>query len=74
MFVERVSKDLKDFTREELSEIETRALTLASIEGLNWAWQRAYLELADACNKLDAMIARSSAVRTSIDEVEELGK
>lgn len=46
------------FTREELIEIRERAESLAR-EKINPLWQRAYLALADAADKLDAMEART---------------
>jgi len=48
------------FTREELQQIEKKALELANTQGTNSSWVRVYLRLADACSELDAYIARSS--------------
>lgn len=52
---------MEDFTREELQEIEQRATAMAS-NVKNQFWIRAYLNLTDACDRLDAMIARSEDV------------
>lgn len=49
---------MEDFTREELQGIERKALNM-SYESLNEFWQRAYRNLADACDRLDAMMART---------------
>ena len=50
---------MKDFTREELQEMRERAKKQASIKGTNPDWVRTYFRLADACNELDAYIART---------------
>lgn len=47
------------FSRDELIELRKRAEDMAQIEGLNPHWMRAYLQLADAADRLDAMIART---------------
>ena len=51
------------FGRQELIRIRECALQSAMVEGLNPNWKRALLQLADAANHLDAMIARTQ-VRT----------
>ncbi len=62
----RVKKDgsaeLADFSRDELHKIQERAAGLARGAG-NPAWQRAYLALADAADRLDAMVARSTELK-----------
>jgi hypothetical protein len=48
---------MEDFEREELQDIRDKAVI--SAEGVpNNHWQRAYKQLADAADKLDAMMAR----------------
>ena len=47
------------FEREELQEIRRRAEESADIEGLNPRWRRAYLQLSDAANLVDAIMART---------------
>lgn len=49
------------FTREELAQIEDKALKEASVNGVNFFWKKAYERLADAANLVDAMIARTVA-------------
>ena len=48
----------KDFEREELQEMRDRAVDNAEIVANNH-WKRAYKQLADAADRLDAMIART---------------
>ncbi len=50
----------ESFSREELQTIKERALGGSRSVGNPNAWQRAYLALADAADRLDAMIARST--------------
>jgi len=52
---------MKDFNRKELSGIIDLAQAQAGINGLNTLWQNAYLEMARAADRLDAMMARSEA-------------
>ena len=46
------------FTREELREIRNRAVKCAETVANNY-WKRAYKQLADATDRLDAMEART---------------
>ena len=48
------------FTREELIGLRERCEDLAMVEGLNPRWARAYLAVADAADRLDAMIQRTA--------------
>jgi len=48
----------KNFEREELQALRIRAKYMAETEGLNIHWSRAYFKLMDACNCLDAIMAR----------------
>ena len=48
------------FDRGELKEICRRAKEDAEIPHMHLYWQRALLNLADAADRLDAMIARST--------------
>jgi hypothetical protein len=57
-----MSNEIKDFARDELTEISNRAKQFAEIKGLNPFWKYAYQNLAVAADHLDAMIARSTAV------------
>lgn len=50
----------RPFNREELTGLGNRCELMASIRGLNPAWRRAYLNLADAVDHLDAIFARST--------------
>lgn len=50
--------DLKEFTREELRSIRKKAVDNAEAVPNNH-WQRAYRQLADAADRLDAMEART---------------
>ena len=45
--------------RDELIILRERAEEMAKVEGLNPRWARAYLDLADAADRLDAMIKRT---------------
>ena len=45
--------------REELQSLRDNAENEATIDGLNQTCARAYLNLADAADHLDAMIART---------------
>lgn len=47
------------FSREELIEIRKKALSEASVPYLDSSWARAYIALADATDRLDAMTART---------------
>ncbi len=53
------------FTRKELSKIGSKAILLADVKGTNPQWVRAYVQLADAVDRLDAMIARTEDVKIS---------
>jgi len=46
------------FEREELQGIRDRAENIAGTVA-NYGWKRAYIELADAADRLDAMEART---------------
>ena len=48
------------FERNELIQLRSRAEKAAATPHLNPAWKRAHLRLADACDYLDAMIARTT--------------
>lgn len=51
---------LTPFTREELIDLREKAIYFADgTGGQNASWTRAYQQLADAANYLDAMLARS---------------
>jgi len=47
------------WSRREMQDLRERAKNTASVEGTNPDWVRAYLGLADAADRLDAMIART---------------
>lgn len=50
---------VEEFTREELIKIRNRAEELAKVNVKhNENWRRAYLNLADAADRVDAMICR----------------
>jgi hypothetical protein len=46
------------FDRKELISIREKAGELAAVNGTNETWVRAYQTLADAADRLDAMLAR----------------
>ena len=48
---------MKNFTRTELQDLRERAEILADVVP-SIPWKRAYMELADSLDRLDAMIAR----------------
>jgi len=50
--------------REFLCELRNTANEAAQTEGLNQGWKRVYLNLSDAANFLDAMLARTEIVVT----------
>lgn len=50
---------LPDLGRKELIRIRMRAEELADTRGIDRSWTRAYLQLADAANNLDAFLART---------------
>ncbi len=52
--------DSENFTREELQILITRAFSLSEVEGTNPYWADAYRQLAIACDRVDAYIARST--------------
>ena len=49
---------MSEFTREELQDIRNKAVESAEAVANNH-WQRAYKQLADAADRLDAMEART---------------
>lgn len=51
--------EVRTFTRDELQEIAKRALEMSNTSHMNSAWERAYIALADAADRLDAMMART---------------
>jgi hypothetical protein len=57
------------FTREELQKIEKKAVEMANVDGTNTNWVRAYLRLADACNILDAYMARTEVCGCKISDI-----
>ena len=57
------------FTREELQDIRERAIRMVSEKATNIHWAHTYINLANAADHLDAMIARSTE---RIDEAPEL--
>lgn len=60
------------FTREELCNLGLRANHMANVEGINPVWRRAYLQLADAADRLDAMVARCTVDEAPVQPVEVL--
>jgi len=48
-----------DFERQELQDLEERCYALEK-KAVNVNWKGAYSQLADALDRLDAMIARST--------------
>lgn len=54
---------MDNFTREELQELRSRADCLAANSSLGTYWRIAYLELAAAADRLDAMMARDDQTR-----------
>ena len=62
------------FNRKELIKIRNRAEKVASTDGLNPSWQRAYYNLAKAADHLDAMIARCSVPGYEYPDVYTKGK
>ena len=52
--------------REELISIRDRADS--EVQHLNGRWKRAYQNLAEAADRLDAMIARTEVVTTEVKE------
>ena len=46
-------------TRDELRDLRDRAMKLSRVEGVNPLWVEAYVLLATACDRIDAMLARS---------------
>jgi len=48
----------ESFYREELQLIRERAISHSRVDGLNLSWKRAYEDLANAADHLDAMEAR----------------
>lgn len=47
------------WSRREMQDLRERAKNMAGVVGTNPDWSRAYLSLADAADRLDAMIART---------------
>ena len=48
------------FTQEELRTLRNRAEKESKTEGQNPLWTRAYQQLADAIDRLEAMMARTT--------------
>jgi len=46
-------------TRDELRNLRDRAMSLSRVDGVNPLWVEAYVLLATACDRIDAMLARS---------------
>jgi len=51
--------EIETFDREELQEIRTRALKMSMTVRMNSTLMRAYIDLADTVDRLDAMQARA---------------
>jgi hypothetical protein len=49
----------EQFQRDELIALRERARQLANVPGTMRNWQEAYLAIANAADRLDAMIART---------------
>ncbi len=47
--------------REDLQDLRELAINAANVDGVNVIWARAYIEIADAADRMDAMIARTLA-------------
>lgn len=58
---------IANFTREELADIRWRAEQMATVSHMNPGWIRAFNRLADAADQLDAMLARSTVVKSPTD-------
>lgn len=56
------------FERAELIQLRAKAEKSANTPHLNPAWKRAYIQLAQACDYLDAMIARTISYKTGEEE------
>ena len=52
---------MQPFTRDELIDIRDRAEEMSRQASIHAAWSRAYLALADAADRLDAIVARAEA-------------
>jgi len=52
-------REAKPFARAELIDLRERAAAMAELKGTNPRWVRAYLTLADAADRLDAMTERT---------------
>jgi hypothetical protein len=59
----------KFFDRQELIGLRERALDLSDSTGMSPTWVRAYLALADAADRLDAMEARCMAAQMAAEVV-----
>jgi len=57
-------EDIARFTRPELRVIRERAIVLSNVPGINVLWFEAYILLATAVDRLDAMIARTEEKET----------
>ena len=55
--------------RSELISIRNRADSMISEKQLNGRWRKAYQNLAEAADRLDALIARTEVVGSGICEV-----
>ena len=59
VMAERTGKVATAFCRAELQELLSRALDMSRVHHTNPMWKLAYYELAQAADRLDAMIART---------------
>lgn len=57
---------MDNLSREELQDLRSRAEFAATNGGLNKYWQIAYLELAAAADRLDAMMARDELANAAL--------
>ena len=54
-----MSKKSNHWSREELIALRTKARKSSEVKGLSSSWKRAYVDLADSLDRLDAMEART---------------
>lgn len=64
---------MKKFTRQELQAIEERALSFQK-SVLNPVWKDAYKQLAMAADRLDAYMARSGDISSTVEGASPTGK
>lgn len=64
----RLTKGDLMFTRQELQNIANRAAAEGTGIDLSPFWARAYQALADAADRLDAMIARTTEIGSARDD------